>query len=189
MISFEEIRSRVTIQDILADCDFHPEKHRMACPIHGGKNPSSFSFTEDSFYCFSCGAKGGLIDLTELLLGKNRQDSLRYLAGKAGVQWQHTSGRKESAVNRVFPGKTVDVDLLNLELDMKGLEILRTHYTWRIRNAMKSLREENIDLSGYYSTIQYCEYVLEELDSEVIKTKCEISMKKKGQSNGISRGH
>jgi CHC2 zinc finger len=187
MIRFDEIKSRVTIRDILTDCGFQPRGHRMPCPIHGGKNPTSFSYTDDSFYCFSCGAKGGLLDLTETLLGKNRQDALRFLAEKASMQWRDTPGKMESNDSRIFPSKTVDADLLELEVTMKGLEVLREHYTWQLRHARKCLREGRIDLSTYYITIQCHEYFLEELDSEVIKTKYEISMKKKSLHNAVKR--
>jgi DNA primase len=179
MICFDEIKSRVTISGILADFGYHPKRNRMSCPIHGGKNPTSFSFTDDSFYCHSCGAKGGLLDLTEKVLGKNRKDALRYLSEKAGIPWRDTPRKTESNAFRAFPRKTIDADLLELEITMKGLEVLREHYTRQIRDARKGLREGGIDLSKYYGTIQYCEYVLEELDSEVIKTKYQISMNMK----------
>ncbi len=187
MVCFDEIKSRVTISGILADFGYHPKRNRMPCPIHGGKNPTSFSYTDDSFYCFSCGAKGGLIDLTETLLGKNRQDALRYLAEKAGIQWWEAHGRTKGYASRELPGKAIDADLLELEVTMKGLEVLRGHYTWQLRNARKCLREGGIDLSTYYITIQCHEYFLEELDSDVIKTKYEISMKKKRLHNAVKR--
>lgn len=53
----------VTVGDILSYFGFEYHNTRRRCPIHDGSNPTAFSFNESGFHCFSCGAKGGKIDL------------------------------------------------------------------------------------------------------------------------------
>jgi hypothetical protein len=183
VVDFEEIKDRITIRDILQECGYHPKKNRMACPIHNGENPTSFSFNDHVFYCHSCGASGGLLDLVEALLGVNRKEALRYLAHIAGVQPKggySGKSRKNAApyCRRCFRN-SIDTALLDLQITLKALEILRDHYTWQIRNAGKSLRKRLIEPSEYYSIIQYADYVLEELDTEVMRTNYEINLRKK----------
>jgi hypothetical protein len=184
-IDFNEIRSRVTVRDILADFGHLPTRNRMACPIHNGKNPTSFSFTDGGFCCFSCGASGGLLDLIEALTGCDRQGAMEYLAQKAGISLQRYSVGEKSDIPKSTRKKRVvilDSEIIGLQVDLKGLEVLRDHYTWRIRDARKRLYERSLDLSGYYSETQYCDYVLEGLDAEVSMINHEINMKR-GQLN------
>ena len=76
MMNFDEIKARVTIRDILKSAGIEAERNRIACPIHGGSNLTSFSFTDSTFICFSCGAEGGLIALVEYLQRCSRQEAL-----------------------------------------------------------------------------------------------------------------
>jgi len=46
---FDEIKKRISIEDILLDCGFQPTKNRMPCPLHNGTNPTSFSFTDQVY--------------------------------------------------------------------------------------------------------------------------------------------
>lgn len=49
--------------------DVDPVKLRCACPIHKGKNKTSFVFDNDKnrFSCFSCGAKGNIVEFVKLM--------------------------------------------------------------------------------------------------------------------------
>jgi hypothetical protein len=181
MIDFNEICARVTIEDILADCGFYPKGKRMPCPIHGGNNPTAFSFNEHTFFCFNCGASGGLLDLAEILRGTNRQEARKYLADKAGIRYEiHPADGQDKIVRparrRPIIGESADV--VELRVILKGLEALREHYTRQIRNANRRLREGVIDLPRYHAVAQYAEYALEELDAQVIKVNYEINIKK-----------
>ncbi len=183
MIDFKEIRSRVTIRDILADCGYEPRRNRMPCPIHGGKNPSSFSFNEDTFCCFSCGESGGLLDLTEHLLGVDRKEALKYLANKAGVDWKDVicdskNKKPEKLKPKIIDGRRLKLDILKTQLST--LEMARDCYLTLIRMARRSLREGRIDLPEYYAKIQDCEHMLEELDAQVISKNYELNMKRRG---------
>jgi hypothetical protein len=186
MTDFTEIQTRVTIRDILADCGYEPRRNRMPCPIHGGKNPSSFSFNDDTFCCFSCGESGGLLDLTRHLLGFDRQEGLRYLAQKAGVDWKDVSvDNKDNKPSKPKPIiidenrlKRLRLDILKTELST--LEMARDCYLTLIRIARRSLKDGKIDLSEYYARIQYYEHVLEELDTQVTRKNYELNMKRRG---------
>jgi len=183
---FNEIKKRVTIQDILLDCGHQPNNYRMPCPIHNGKNPTSFSFTDHVYHCHSCGASGGLIDLVESLLGFDRQKAMRYLSEKAGISLNDYSlsrRRSRKFSTRYKPAPTLNSRLCDLQQNLKIFEILRDHYTWRMIEARKNRKNKNIDVADYYTETQYTEYVLEELDAEVIKTNYEINFEKKRLRN------
>jgi len=186
MVDFQEILARVTIKDILTDCGYQPVRNRMPCPIHGGKNPTSFSFTDHGYCCFSCGACGGLLDLTEALLGINRKEALEYLADKAGISIEdRPAENKPIAIKpiRRSPAITENTDLINLKIDLKAIEILRGHYTWQLMNARKRLKTRTMELPEFYATTQYAEYMLEEYDEEIMALTHEINIKKSELKN------
>ncbi len=191
MIDFGEILSRVSVRDVLSDCGHEPRRNRMPCPIHGGKNPSSFSFNDDTFCCFSCGESGGLLDLTEHLLGIDRQEALKYLAKKAGVDWKDVSCDSENKKpkkpkRKIVDGKRLKLDILKTQLS--SLDLARDCYLTLIRMARTALREKRIDLPEYYAKTQDCEHVLEDLDAQVIQKKYQISMKRK-EGNNYDKGN
>lgn len=59
---------------------------RCACILHGGSNPSAFSWREDGVWrCHSCGAGGDKIALVRAVRQCSFYDSLEFLAALAGV--------------------------------------------------------------------------------------------------------
>jgi DNA primase len=90
MADLDPILARVTIRNILAEAGYHPARNRMPCPIHDGNNRTAFAFTDSTFVCFSCDAKGGLLDLVEYLYHCTRQDALRHLCKMAGIPFDET---------------------------------------------------------------------------------------------------
>lgn len=173
-MDFEQIKEKVTIRDILKEQGYFAKKNRMRCPIHHGDNPTSFVFTDQVFYCHSCGASGGLIDLTEALLKLDRPDALRYLAGLAGVRYDLKDNKNRTIPSRKSSRRIIDVRLSKLEKSLKDLEIQRKQYTNRILNARKLYKSSKLDLYHCSSIVQNADYVLEELDAEVIETIYEI---------------
>src|SRR5262245_10945421 len=86
-IDFKELRSKLKIADVLAQHNvslkIKGERGTCFCPLPGharrsdGKRHSpSFSvhLRRGSFQCFSCGAKGNVLELAVLLDGKNPND-------------------------------------------------------------------------------------------------------------------
>lgn len=62
----EIIRETVTMPEVLQVYGIREGKRgRIACPIHGGHNDSSFSYNQHQFQCFTCGAKGGVIQFVK----------------------------------------------------------------------------------------------------------------------------
>ncbi|GEM_PF-4168539 len=97
MVDFEHITARVTIRDILNDAGLQPTGNRMTCPIHGGKNKTSFSFTDTGFTCFSCGATGGLLALVEYLHRCTKADAMRHLCRLTGMPYEEPGKGGRSA--------------------------------------------------------------------------------------------
>ena len=57
------------------------------CPFHSEKTPSFTVYPENgSFYCFGCGAGGGVITFVMKAEGLSFPDAVRYLADRAGMQ-------------------------------------------------------------------------------------------------------
>ena len=78
-------------------------KHRCNCPFHHpDKNPSlSFSTKRNTFCCFSCGAKGGTIDLVMNYLHLDFKSACRWLADANNVFVQEVQSVQD--VRKVQP--------------------------------------------------------------------------------------
>ena len=50
-VDIEKIKSLISIEDILADEGITLKSGRCMCPLHNGKNPTSFSVKNDYFHC------------------------------------------------------------------------------------------------------------------------------------------
>jgi hypothetical protein len=73
----DRINDTVTMPDILGAYGIGTGRRgRIACPIHGGNNQSSFSYNKTQFQCFNCGAKGGVIQFVEAYMGMDFNGSL-----------------------------------------------------------------------------------------------------------------
>jgi len=59
------------------------------CPFHGEKTPSfKVSPERQSFYCFSCGGHGDVVDFIQRLRGLSYRQALGYLGMKPGRTYQ-----------------------------------------------------------------------------------------------------
>ena len=77
MIDFAgEIKSRVTMPEILAAyvAPVHTHK-RIPCPIHHGTD-SNFSFRDDHFKCWVCGASGDVISFVQQYFNISFKDAV-----------------------------------------------------------------------------------------------------------------
>jgi hypothetical protein len=73
---------RLSYEELLIKIDWDPGKRgRTFCRLHGGKNPYSFSYSEEKgvFHCFACGAKGDKVALAMLALGIGFKEALAFL--------------------------------------------------------------------------------------------------------------
>jgi len=90
-ISFSEIKSRVTIEQVLRSYRVDwlrrsgDQQYRGRCPVHQGEGEEAFhaNFRRNIFHCFACGAGGNVLDLLAALEGCSiREAALRLRGGQ-----------------------------------------------------------------------------------------------------------
>jgi DNA primase len=118
-VSFEEVKSRVSIQDVLTHYGLmegtteksskHGTELRLHCPFHEDSTPSlSINAATGKFHCFGCHAKGG--DIFDFVVAKedinagDRTKSRR----KAALLIQDWSGGAPAASPAPQPSAAVD---------------------------------------------------------------------------------
>ena len=79
MNPYEIIKDSITVPQAAERYGLATERSGMACcPFHEDHHPS-MKLNERYFYCFGCGAKGDVIDLTARLLGTTTKDTVSIL--------------------------------------------------------------------------------------------------------------
>lgn len=79
MNPYEIIKDSITVPQAAERYGLATERGGMACcPFHEDHHPS-MKLNERYFYCFGCGAKGDVIDLTARLLGTTTKDTVSIL--------------------------------------------------------------------------------------------------------------
>jgi hypothetical protein len=64
---------------------------RAPCRLHGGSNPSAFSWTDSGLWrCHSCGRGGDRIQLVRAIRGYSFKETIKFLASLAGVDYDHS---------------------------------------------------------------------------------------------------
>ncbi len=98
--SIEEVTERARIEEVVGD--FVNLKRRGSnltglCPFHHEKTPSfSVSPTRNIFKCFGCGRGGDSIKFVMEHEGYDYPETIRYLAGKYGIQLEETQADAET---------------------------------------------------------------------------------------------
>ncbi len=98
--SIDEVLERARIEEVVQD--FVNLKRRGGnliglCPFHHEKTPSfSVSPTRNIFKCFGCGKGGDSVKFVMEHEGYDFPESIRYLAGKYGIQLEETKQDAES---------------------------------------------------------------------------------------------
>ena len=70
------------IEQVAERVGLHVERHKSLCPFHDDHRPSlTFHARSNTFRCFSCGARGGPIDLVMRRLGMTFPEACRWLDG------------------------------------------------------------------------------------------------------------
>ena len=98
--SIEEVMERARIEEVVGD--FVNLKRRGSnltglCPFHHEKTPSfSVSPTRNIFKCFGCGKGGDSVKFVMEHEGYDFPESIRYLAGKYGIQLEETKADPEA---------------------------------------------------------------------------------------------
>lgn len=74
------------IEQVAERVGLHVERHKSLCPFHDDHRPSlTFHARSNTFRCFSCGARGGPIDLVMRRLGMSFPEACRWLDGGARI--------------------------------------------------------------------------------------------------------
>lgn len=176
--NFDELRQRITIREILEDYGITVSGKRIACPIHDGNNKTSFSFTNSAFNCFSCGRRGGLVDLVMCLRDCDWNEALVYLENRTGLKLT----RVETESGKPQPVSYIPRKLAKwrpLEVQLGNINWSREAGTEYIQNLEKLVKIKKISLADYYAKRQYWEYELNHLDSQAMAVIHEINLLKR----------
>ena len=85
MTIYEAVKHTVPVPDAAARYGLDVSRNGMArCPFHNDRNPS-MKLNDDYFFCFGCGERGDVIDLTAGLYGMNKGEAAHKLAEDFGV--------------------------------------------------------------------------------------------------------
>lgn len=104
--SLNEILQRADIVDIARHLGITIGKRETSyttaiCPFHDDRTPSLALYRDvgrPHYFCFACGAQGGLLDLVEKKRRGTRAEGLRWLAEEVGVQLPETTRRGQNSV-------------------------------------------------------------------------------------------
>ena len=88
MTIYEAVKRTVPVPEAAARYGLDVNRNGMArCPFHNDRNPS-MKLNDDYFFCFGCGERGDVIDLTAGLYGLNNYDAVHKLADDFGVGYE-----------------------------------------------------------------------------------------------------
>lgn len=180
MVDFSQILARVTIHDILADAGYRPVRNRLACPIHDGNNPTAFSFTDSTFYCFSCDAKGGLLDLVGYLYHCTRQEALRHLCRMAGIPFdeKESGSRPRSHVRslpyRIYP-LIEDDEYCKAKNRLEWLKLYQDGQYTNLRIIRRNVEQGKMPLEGFYPREEILLYQLEGLEPVIAEATWKVN--------------
>jgi hypothetical protein len=82
---FETIKAAVPIRQAAEYYELKVNRNSMACcPFHNDRHPS-LKLNEEYFFCFSCGAKGDVIDFVARLYNLSNYEAAQRLASDFGI--------------------------------------------------------------------------------------------------------
>lgn len=82
---FEIVKAAVTVRDAAEHYGLKVSRNYLVCcPFHDDRHPS-MKLNVDYFYCFSCGAKGDVIDFVARLFGLSSYEAAKKLAYDFGI--------------------------------------------------------------------------------------------------------
>ena len=133
-VDFSEIKSRVTIEQVLRSYRVDwlrrsgAQQYRGRCPIHAGQGKEAFhaNFRQNLFHCFACGAGGNVLDLVAAMEACTvREAALRLRAspvsGPASPPGQRQLVTKKRTVNSPL-GFSLALDRRHSYLARRGID-------------------------------------------------------------------
>lgn len=181
MIDVEQLKVTITVGEVLDDYQISHRRKRCVCPLHEGAcNPTSFCFTDDVYYCHSCGARGDVISLLQHLLSADFKGVIEYLARRQGsdpVLLSADAGERVASIR--CPSKPLK--LLNLEADyavcLEKIEV----FSRRLRKLRQERKAGKVEATDFYLQEQKLDYWLEQLDTEAVRLNYDIKQFKEGE--------
>lgn len=177
MLPVNEVKARVTIEQVLSEKGIHLRRGRCCCPLHGGDNPTSFCVRDGVFHCFACGESGDVVSLVQKLHGWDFKQAIRHLGQKTGIS--------EADFAKPVPPKTELPEMHKEHHSEKEgeedriLDALIRLWTKTLRQLDEHLKHRKISLSEYYADQQWAEYQLSRLDELSILRNYERNMQRK----------
>lgn len=157
----EEIKACLGIQDILLDEGIQFRNGRSRCPIHQGKNSTSFSFNDKTYHCFSCGSAGDLITLVQKVYGFSFWEAIIYLAQKAGLGINTSENIR---IRKLKVKSRFDWDRHFEKVMDDAIVFVEKTWTELLKGLDDDLRKGTIDLGRCSVDRRFIEECLEELD-------------------------
>ncbi|MFZ5517675.1 MAG: CHC2 zinc finger domain-containing protein [Candidatus Zhuqueibacterota bacterium] len=166
------LKSSVKMEDLLSRLNFKKmnlRNKRSACLIHGGDNPNSFAWNDDTFYCYSYNQHGDKIELVQLVKHYSFLEAVRFLCAISGYEIYNNNvyeNRRVDYSKREIPEfvvkrvKNQNYDLLQFESKIKEIE-KKIEIDTDILITMKNEREK------YRYFIEETDQRLNQLDSEL----------------------
>lgn len=82
-MTVEEIKAAYSMRDIVERYGFRPTRAGfIPCPFHSDDRQASLKIYQDSFFCFSCGAHGDIIDFVMMMDDVDFKTAFQSLGGE-----------------------------------------------------------------------------------------------------------
>jgi len=163
MIDVEYLKRGVTISSVLDEFGYKHRHNRCACFVHGGDNPTAFSFNDQTYYCYTHGCKGDVVTLLQHLLKTDFLGVLAYLARRKGIDLRLSNKRKIRAPLRI-PYKPKPARLAAWELAYELCREKIAIFSRRLVNLRSELKKGSISECDFYTQCHKLDNWLEILD-------------------------
>ena len=91
------------IEGVAQRLGLHVARHKSLCPFHDDHHASlSFSVSRNTFRCFVCEAKGGVIDLVMRHLNKDFREACQWLADENNIILEEWKPAKSEEIQKPF---------------------------------------------------------------------------------------
>jgi len=157
----ERLKQMIPMAKLLMNLGFQKinfQSRRCCCMIHKGKNPNSFSWNNDYFYCFSCLCSGDSIELVEIIKGFSFIEAVKFLSDLFGYgirtissfQKETKSEEREIPEYIIHKYQNQNYDLIQVNEMLLDVESKIDQQT----NLLLSLKKEKSKFPEFYTRIE-----------------------------------
>lgn len=156
-MTVEEIKAAYSMRDIVERYGFRPTRAGfIPCPFHSDDRQASLKIYQDSFFCFSCGAHGDIIDFVMMMDDVDFKTAFQSLGG----EYQKPTFSSRLAVYRAQKQRSMRQKEADREREKRRLNN-------RLISVYRAYMERSEPLSDVwcdcYNALQYQLYVQAEL--------------------------